>query len=344
MKIAKALQNISTLRKLNISKNNITEEAVDDVILIVYHNAQLQQLNIGFNRLSWNGIARITVALCKGTDLRALQIDNNKISDTDKHSTAQTISLSAKLESFNCSDNNFSTGCILEIIKALQNISTLTKLYISNCNVTSEAVDGLAAVINKNVKLQELDVSKNNLQSKGAIMIAKALQNISTLTKLYINDIFNKQTGNTAAGDLALALSCNNQLQELNINNNQFSVADIVKIANALLNKFALKKLHMSNNNINGSLKAADSIAAVISCSSQLEVLDVSGNLVGTEWFIKIANALQKISTLQQLYIHNNYITDAASNDISAICYHNTQLKILEFRQNLFLRPRAFLL
>ena len=335
IKIAKALQNVSTLTMLNMSKNNITDEAIDDIIGIVYHNAQLQQLNIGFNGFALNGIARITVALRKGTDLRALQIENNKINDTDKHSTAQTISLNAKLESFNCSDNNFSTGCILEIIKALQNISTLTKLYISNSNVTDEAVDGLAAVVNKNIKLQEFDVSGNNLQSKGAIKIAKVLQNISTLTKLYINNIFTKQTGNTAAGDLALALSCNSQLQELNISNNQFSGADILKIANALLNKFALKKLYMSNNNI--SVEAADSIAAVISCSSQLKVLDISGNCIRTKGFIKIANALQKISTLQQLYINNNHITDEASNDIAEICYHNTQLKVLNYHQNLFL-------
>ena len=64
----------------------------------------------------------------------------------------------------------------VKIAKALQNISTLTKLYISNSNVTNEAVDGLAAVICKNIKLQEIDVSKNNLQSKGAIKIAKALR------------------------------------------------------------------------------------------------------------------------------------------------------------------------
>ena len=340
MKIAKALQNISTLTMLNISKNNITEEAVDDIIGIVYRNAQLQQLNIGFNRFALNDIARITVALCKGTDLRVLQIENNKISDTGMHNSAQTISLNAKLESFNGSDNNFSTGCILEIIKALQNILTLTKLYISNCNVTSEAVDSLAAVICKNIKLQEFDVSKNNLQSEGAIKITKALQNISTLTKLYINDIFTKQTGNTAAGDLALALSCNNQLQELNINNNQFSVANIIKIVNALLNKFALKKFHMTNNNI--SVEAADSIAAVISCSSQLEVLDISGNSLETEGFIKIAKPLQKISTLQELYFSNNKITNDASNDILDICYHNTQLKIFDFHQNLFLLPQTY--
>ena len=334
MKIAKGLQNISMLTRLNISKNNITEEAADDIRLIVSHNAQLQQLNIGFNRLASNGIARIAVDLCKTVDLRALQIESNEICDKAVYSIAQAISFHAKLENFSCSDNHFSMECIIKIIKILQNISTLTKLSISSSNVTNEAVDFLAAVIYRNIKLQEFDISKNNLQSKGAIKIAKALQNVSTLTKLYINDTFNNEVENTAAGDLASALSYNNRLQELDISNNQFPAAGIVKIANALQNIFTLKKLYMSNNNI--SVEAANSIAIALSCSSQLEVLDISGNCVGTEGFIKIANALQNISALQQLYVHNNDITDEASDDIVAICYHNTQLKVLYFHQNLF--------
>ena len=85
----------------------------------------------------------------------------------------------------------------------------------------------------------------------------------------------------------------------------------------------------MSNNNI--SAEAADYVAIALSCSSQLEVLDISGNFLETEGFIKIADALQQISTLQQLYLYNNNITDEASNDITAVCYYNTQLKVLYF-------------
>ena len=339
MKIAKTLQNISTLKKLNISKNNITEEAADDIARVVNHNAQLQQLNMGFNRFASNGIARIAVALCKTIDLRALQIENNEICDKAVYSIAQAISCNTKLEIFNCSDNHFSMGYIIKIVKVLGNISTLTKLCISNSNITDKAVDVLAAVLCKNTKLQEVDVSDNILQSQGAIKIAKALQNISTLTKLYANNIFSKKIVNTAVDDLASALYCNIQLEELDISNNQFPAACIVKIANSLQNISTLKKLYMNNNNINA--EAADCVAIALSCSSQLEVFDISGNILETEGFIKIAKALQKISTLQQLYIHNNSITDEASNDIVIICYHNTQLKVLYFQQNLFSFPQA---
>ena len=75
------------------------------------------------------------------------------------------------------------------IIKALQSISMLTKLYISNCIVTDDVADDIAAAISCNTQLQELDVSKNNPQSTGAIKVAVALQNISMLTKLYSTSV-----------------------------------------------------------------------------------------------------------------------------------------------------------
>ena len=172
------------------------------------HNAQLQQLNVGFNRLASNGIARIAVGLCKVRELRALHIESNEITDQAGYSITQVIFSNNKLEDFRSNDNHFTAGCILRIIEALQNISTLTKLCLSNNNVTDEAADGIADVIYKNTKLQEFDISNNNLKSMGVYKIARALQNIFTLTKLYIENIVNDNFGiMVGVGDIALVSS-----------------------------------------------------------------------------------------------------------------------------------------
>ena len=82
----------------------------------------------------------------------------------------------------------------------------------------------------------------------------------------------------------------------------------------------------------------ADDIVAALSHSYQLEVFSISRNCVaiGAPGMIKIARSLQQISTLQGLYINNNYITDKAADDIAAICSHNTQLQELVIYSNLF--------
>jgi len=47
--------------------------------------------------------------------------------------------------------------------------------------ITSEAAEGLAAVILCNTNLQDLDLSYNYLQSKGVIKVVEGMKHITTL-------------------------------------------------------------------------------------------------------------------------------------------------------------------
>ena len=208
---------------------------------------------------------------------------------------------------------------------------SLKVIYISNCNITDETVDDIAAVIYSNTQLQEFDVSKNNLQSTGAIKIAKALQNISTLTKLYLN---NNHITDLAADDIATVLSRNTQLQELDISENNFQTTGAKTITKALQSGYILRKLYISNNNI--TAEAADDIAAVFYKNTQLQEVDVSRNSFQSTGTIKIAKALQNISTLTKLYLNNNHITDLAADDIATVLSRNTQLQELNISENNF--------
>ena len=105
----------------------------------------------------------------------------------------------------------------MKISKVLQKNSSLKTLCMGNNNITDVVANNIAAVISCN-KMQELDVSSNGLQTTGAIKLARALQNISTLTNLYIN---NNNIKDEAADDIAAALSCNPHLEEIDIGENK---------------------------------------------------------------------------------------------------------------------------
>ena len=60
-------------------------------------------------------------------------------------------------------------------MKGLQQINTLEIFYFNNNNITEEAADDIAAVFFFNNNLHELNVGGNNLQTSGAITIAKSL-------------------------------------------------------------------------------------------------------------------------------------------------------------------------
>ena len=123
------------------------------------------------------------------------------------------ISCDNQLQELNISDSYLHSTSAIIISNVLQGISTLKKLDISKNKITDKAADDIAVAISSNFQLQELDISDNDLRATGAITISKALQGISsTLTKLYISS--NKIT-DKAADDIAAAISCNTQLQDL---------------------------------------------------------------------------------------------------------------------------------
>ena len=80
-------------------------------------------------------------------------------------------------------------------------MSMLKRIFISKNNITENAAGNIAALLSCNTQLQELDISDNYLQSTGVIIISKALQGISTLTKLFIskNNIMENAASNIAA-------------------------------------------------------------------------------------------------------------------------------------------------
>ena len=319
---AKRLQNIPTLANLHTSINSNIKE---DIAGAFSCNTHPQGFVANFR--TKDAIA-IIKTLQTSFILEKLCI-SNKISVSEVGGDiAAVIYNNSLLQDFDVSKSNLQSTAGIKIVKALQTICTLTKLYISNNTITEETADDIAAVICNNIQLQEFGVGKNNLQSTGAIKIAKALQNISTLTKLYIN---NNHITDLAADDIAAVLSRNTKLQELDISENSFQTTGAKTITKALQSGW---KLYISNNDI--TAEAADDIAAVIYRSTQLQEVDVSRNSFQSTGAIKIAKALQNISTLTKLYLNNNHITYLAADDIATVLSCNTQLQELDISENNF--------
>ena len=88
------------------------------------------------------------------------------------------------------------------------------------------------------------------------IKIAKALQNILTLTSFIISD---NKVGEEASDDIAKVLSHNAKLEELNFSNNQFKAVGMIKITKALQNIITLTVFNISSNTQGRSQRSGQS-------------------------------------------------------------------------------------
>ena len=327
IKIAKSLQQISTLQQLYINNNYISDKAADDIAAAIYSNAQLKELNVGNNNLQSTGTIKIAKALQCMFTLKVLCINNNNVTDKAADDIAAVIYNNTQLQELNISENNLQSTGVIKIAKALQNISTLTKLYINDNHITDEAASNIVAALSHNAdQLQELDINNNGFQTKGINAIAKALQNIVTLTKLCIGYTIS----NAAAHNIAAVLYNNTELQELDIGLKQ----DGVKCITTALHKNAnLKVLKIKSNTI-VTEKTADSIAVAISLKTELQVFKISGMNMFFLTSIKILRALHCISGLIKLYISNNNFTHNAAGAIATAISCNTRLQELDIGGN----------
>ena len=122
MKIAKGLQNTSSLTILNITNNNISEEAADDMAAVLSHNTKLQELYVGENNLQASGAMKIAKGLQNTSSLTILNISNNEEAVDD---IAAVLSHNNKLVTLELGNNYLGTLGVKKIVKALQKTTSL---------------------------------------------------------------------------------------------------------------------------------------------------------------------------------------------------------------------------
>ena len=267
IKIAKGLQNISSLRVFSIGCNSIGKEAADDVATVLSHNPRLTEVYLYNNNFKTAGMIKIARALWGISSLTAFSVGENDIDEGAADDIALVLSCNTNLNQLHLHNNNFKTVGIIKIAKALQNISTLTIFSIGDNNINEEAADDIGSVLCHNLQLKELYLHNNNFKTKGIIKIAKCLKNTVTLIVLSFGD---NKVGDEAADDIAAVLSHSTQLQELHLHNNNFQARGAIKITKALKNISTLVKYNISHNNIDG--KAVSIVKNLMSWNIKLNV------------------------------------------------------------------------
>ena len=155
-KIAEALINFNySLKKLDISSNNLSDEGAEVISHYLSNNSILCELNLSHNRITKLGASKVAGALIVNATLRKLDISENSISDDGARAFG---------------------GC-------LKTNNTLTKLDLSFICVTDKSRTAFAEAIQVNSSLHTLKLDQGN-----GIIFEKALNfNTTILGAIYMN-------------------------------------------------------------------------------------------------------------------------------------------------------------
>ena len=224
-------------------------------------------------------------------------------------------------------------------LKNTQNFTCLTKFNIRGFKTLCHFMEETALFLLHNTQLEEVDISNLDLNVENCRILTQSLTRHSKLTKFNISNI-----GNVSDEDLAVILSHNVKIEELELNN--LMTKDFSTITNSMKCLEYLKNLDISNNKI-----TADNIRDILSHNTKLVHLNLSNLSLCLKDFMIIALKMKNISNLKSLDIsrndaHNIALDDSSestdTDSIAALFSHNTNLEDLNL-SNLNLNEKDFI-
>ena len=291
------LQKVSTLKYLDLSNNNLTED--EPIISILESNTMLEKLFIDQNHLKPTAGDKLSAAIANMMKLKVLSIDKNIIRKDMalKLAAAFSAPVDSKLLIYNCDDHSTEA---LDIKGPLHNIATLT---LCKRSVEVKNISFLSCVLKAGVMLS-LWKHDNALSKAEVIKSLSASRNITTLKVLNVSDI---------------KLTEEEEDTITTIGNEGVNV-----IANSLRNITTLKHLDLSNNNIT----EYDQIVAILEANTGLERLDLEKNHLLTAAADKLSVAIAnlkylKVLNVDQSIIFNNIITAFSAAVDRRLIIHN---------------------
>jgi Ran GTPase-activating protein (RanGAP) involved in mRNA processing and transport len=228
---------------------------------------------------------------------------NNLLQDAGAKAFAEIFKLSPLLEDVKISSTRIAEQGCLALVKSLDAARALKRLDLGDNTFGTEATVALVALLNKHKQLQAVVLDDAGFEGKNAIVqICGALKELSDLEELVLS------------GD------------ELNAKN-------VDALVQALNGKKKLKRLILSDNELESAGAKKLCVALKHSNLTALQVLDVCNNQIDGAGAVTLVGALlegREPSVFQSIQINGNSINSKALQEIQALIKkHKFQASVL---------------
>ncbi|XP_048045722.1 protein NLRC5-like isoform X1 [Megalobrama amblycephala] len=172
-----------------------------------------------------------------------MKLNNCELTKKSCSVLATVLSSKSILKELNLNNSRLLDSGVTQICEGLKNpVCELKILRLRDCGLTEESCSALATVLRSNSRLEELDISNNNLQDSGVKKLQKALENTNcTLKKLRLSDCSITEEGYKA---LASALKSNpSHLVELDLTGNDPGQSGVKELTDLLQDQNCQLKL-----------------------------------------------------------------------------------------------------
>ncbi|CAG8583487.1 349_t:CDS:2 [Cetraspora pellucida] len=241
----------SNIISINLKSTKISSDMVISLSgLLKSNKTKLRCLNLSRNEISSEAIGSLIEALEENTHLRSLDLSNITSAGQIGRELAKSLEINRTLKCLNLSTCNIRAVAVSALAKALQTNFILSDLDLSN---NGASMSPLMKTLETNKALTRLNLNDIDFNSDEIEVLANALKTNNALTHLYLSKIIMYEPESGKA--LFEALGLNKKLTDLDLSRNNFGPELSSVISSALFNNKTLRRLDLTSNQFDQDAK-----------------------------------------------------------------------------------------
>ena len=312
--LSNGLKKNKSLITLNLSHNNIIQKGILDIANSLNSKSEDGMFNASIRKINFSRNAITNVAIVDFCDILKNEKEERFIKINFQYNAINDLSINQfgefiqkyPYQSFLSLTNRLSYSKKTSFLNYCKKLSNIKKIMFQNFQFDEELSKLFNDILLNNENIENIFVYYNSsISPENILKMVPGIEHNKNLIQIYFTQC---KLGDEGAISLSNALFNNINIAQIHLDENRIGDEGAKAISEKLLGKVSLKKLILSHNLI--SSQGASYIGENLAEAQGIQCLLINSNRIGDEGCEFISKGLEKNKTLVQLNINNNQITN----------------------------------
>ncbi|NWT58152.1 NLRC5 protein, partial [Erythrocercus mccallii] len=301
--LVRILLPLPELKIFGLTSSNVAPPGIDYLISGLQNCQGIEELNLGYMKLSSAAIPDLVLGLSEMPSLKRLVLNHNSIGDDGCSRLAEALRKMHSMEEINLSHNKIGDPGLINLAAVLMEMQKLKKINLSGNCPSPAGGEKLMEALAHCKHIKELLLSRNGFGDRTAVTLAFCLPHLTNLRILHFQ---NNSTGEAGGLELARALVVCELLEEISLSENDLGEQSIHALSKGLPCFQHLRKIDLKFCGITDD--ASKSLSLGFRQCPSVEEIILSWNALGDGGAQELATALPKMEKLKVLDLEKNRI------------------------------------
>ncbi|XP_037264682.1 protein NLRC5 isoform X1 [Falco biarmicus] len=299
--LVRILLPLPELKRFGLTSSSITPTGIDYLIMGLQNCQAIEELNLGYMKLSSAAISKLALGLHGMPFLKKLILNHNSIGDD---------------------------GCS-RLTEALRNMHYMEEINLSHNKIGDPGLINLAAVLMEKQNLKRVDLSGNSPSPAGGKKLMEAFAYCKHIEELLLS---RNGFGDGTVMKLALCLPHMTNLKILHLQNNNIGPAGGMELARALVACGLLEEISLSENDLGeGSIHA---LSKGLPCFEHLRRIDLKLCGITDDASKSLSHGFQQCPSVEEIILSWNALGDGGAQELASALPGMEKLKMLDLEKN----------